>query len=595
MEDQLIRVLLVDDDEDDYVMTRDLLLEIERTTFEVEWVSKYEEALQAIEKQQHDVYLVDYRLGERDGLDLLCEAIKNGCTAPIILLTGQGDPEVDVAAMKAGAADYLVKGRFEASLLERSIRYSLQQAQTLKALRQSQEQLRHDAFHDSLTDLPNRALFTDRLEHAFQRAQRRSDELFAVLFLDLDNFKTINDSLGHVIGDQVLVALAQRLIGCLRTEDTVARLGGDEFAILLEEIRDISDATRVADRIQQALRRPFSLNGQEVVTTASIGIALNATGNGHPEDFLRDADIAMYRAKALGKARYIVFGKTMHDRAMARLRLETDMRRAIEHNEFRVYYQPIVSLSTHRLAGFEALVRWQHPDHGLLPPARFMDVAEETGLIVPIDWWVMSEACHQLHGWQLRFPDDPPLMVSANLSDKQLSQPDLLDRIQVILQETKLNPGSLKLEIMESALIENTAAAKARLFELKALGIELYTDDFGTGYSSLSFLHQFPLDALKIDRTFVQQMSDQGKEWEIVRALVMLAHNLGLKVVAEGVETDGQLAQLKTLNCDYGQGYYFSEPLSAEAAEALLVSSITGEAHSNTGPSRQSSHPVATR
>jgi diguanylate cyclase (GGDEF)-like protein len=452
--------------------------------------------------------------------------------------------------------------------------------------KQAEEQLLHNAFHDALTGLPNRTLFMDRLERAVEHGKRHEDYLFAVLFLDLDRFKVINDSLGHTLGDQLLIAIAGRLKVCLRPTDTAARLGGDEFTILLEDIKDISDAIRVAERIQEQLRSPFHLSRQEVFTSASIGIVFRGTDYNQPEDLLRDADIAMYRAKVLGKARYEIFNIDMRDRAVARLQLETELRRAIERQEFRIHYQPIVSLGTGRVIGFEALVRWQHPDRGLVCPAEFMPIAEETGLSVPIDQWVLLEACRQTHQWQKRFPpnaaDGEPfkaglpgeylaLTISVNLGSSQFRQPGLLQQIDEVLQETNLNASSLKLEITENIIMENHESATVILSQLRGLGIQLVIDDFGTGYSSLGRLHRFPIDILKIDRSFVSKIGTNGKNFEIAETIITLAQKLGVEVTAEGVETVAQLAQLRGLNCAYGQGYFFSQPLDTEAIEGLMM------------------------
>lgn len=446
--------------------------------------------------------------------------------------------------------------------------------------KRAEEQLIHDAFHDKLTGLSNRALFMDRLGHLVELTKRRQDYLFAVLFLDLDRFKVVNDSLGHTIGDRLLVEIARKLQTCLRPGDTVARLGGDEFTILVENIKDVSDATRLANQIQNELTLPFNLNGQKVFTTTSIGIALSTTGYHQPEDLLRDADIAMYRAKALGRARHEVFDMTMHTRAVALLQLETDLRQAVNRQEFLLHYQPIVSLSTGRITGFEALVRWQHPARGLISPAEFIPMAEETGLIFSLGWWVLREACRQMRAWQdssleePRANDQGQLTMSVNLSSKQFTQPHLAQAIHQILEETGLDGGCLRLEITESAVMENAESAIATLLQLKKLGVQLYIDDFGTGYSSLSYLHRFPIDTLKIDRSFVGRMSSDSENSEIVRTIVTLAHNLGLDVVAEGVETHEQLAQLRTLQCEYGQGYFFSRPLDVAAVETLMAAKL---------------------
>ncbi len=437
--------------------------------------------------------------------------------------------------------------------------------------KQVEEQLLHDAFHDVLTGLPNRALFMDRLGLAIERCKRPGSGLFAVLFLDLDRFKVINDSLGHMIGDQLLIAIARRLETCLRGGDTVARLGGDEFTILLEDIKDIHDATAIANRIHQALESPFNIRDHEIFTTASIGIALSEAGYDLPEDLLRDADTAMYRAKSTGRACHEVFTHTMHLRAVQLLHLETDLRRALEREEFHLQYQPIVSLATGKIHGFEALLRWQHPDRGFISPVEFIPVAEETGLIVPIGSWVLREACQQTQRWQQLLTNHTPLTMSVNLSGKQFTQPDLLDQVDQILRDTGLDTRSLKLEITESVMMANAESATKMLLKLKALGVQLHIDDFGTGYSSLSYLHRFPIDQLKVDRSFVQRMGAEDESSEIVRAIVTLAHNLGMKVTAEGVESAEQLRYLRELDCEYGQGYFFFRPLDAQAAERLIL------------------------
>lgn len=369
----------------------------------------------------------------------------------------------------------------------------------------------------------------------------------------------------------MLTAFVQRLKACLRPRDTVARLGGDEFAILLEDIRGINEAERVAERLQQALTLPFNLNGHEVFTTVSIGIAFSTTGHEQPQNLLRDADTAMYRAKALGKARYEVFSQSMHAMAVTRLQLENDLRRAIERQEFQLHYQPIVSLSTGKLTGFEALLRWQHPERGLISPADFIPAAEETGMINAIGYWVIREACRQMRLWLLRFSLNPSLTISVNLSGKQFLQADLVRQIGQTLQETELDARSLKLEITESVIMENTQCATSMLRQLKALGVQLYMDDFGTGYSSLSYLRRFPIDVLKIDHSFISSMVIGDENVEIVRTIVTLAHNLGMFVTAEGIETAEQLALLKALKCEFGQGYFFSSPVNGKEAEALIA------------------------
>jgi diguanylate cyclase (GGDEF)-like protein/PAS domain S-box-containing protein len=442
--------------------------------------------------------------------------------------------------------------------------------------KQIQQQLVHNAFHDVLTGLPNRALFMNRLSHALEQLKRYPDKGFALLFLDLDRFKIINDSLGHMIGDKLLIAIAGRLESCLRTNDTVARMGGDEFSILLDHAPDTATACRTAARILDELSQPFLLDEHEVFTAASIGIVTDVhiyleNSDDPTGDLMRNADIAMYRAKNQGKGRYEIFNAEMYTQVKALLQLETELQRALTNHELRVYYQPIVQLSTRQIVGFEALVRWQHPQRGLIAPAEFIPVAEETGLIVLIDWWVLGEACSQILEWQNKYASGNPFTISVNVSSQQFAQPSLVEQIEKTLQSTGLSAESLKLEITESAIVHNTDSATAILSQLKALGIQLYIDDFGTGYSSLSYLHQFPIDVMKIDRSFVSSASDDTDRLEIARAISMLAHNLGMEVVAEGVETEEQAERIENLQCRYGQGYYFYRPLDSKAAEALIA------------------------
>jgi diguanylate cyclase (GGDEF)-like protein/PAS domain S-box-containing protein len=445
------------------------------------------------------------------------------------------------------------------------------QIQDITDRKLAEQQLHHDAFHDALTGLPNRALFMDHLKLAIARSRRNTQTKFAVLYLDLDRFKVINDSLGHTIGDQLLVGIADRLKKNLRPGDTVARLGGDEFTVLVEDIADEAESLQVAERVQKELSVPFNLSGREVFTTVSMGIAPSATGYERAEDILRDADTAMYRAKSMGKARYEIFDKAMHARAINLLQMETDMRRALEREEFILHYQPIVALDNFQLRGFEALVRWQHPERGFISPMDFIPVAEETGMIVPLGEWVMREACRQMHGWQMMFPLQHPLFITVNLSSKQFSQETLISTFAMILQETGVKPQSVKLEITESVVMENVDTATDMLRQLRGLGVKLAIDDFGTGYSSLSYLHRFPIDTLKIDRSFVTRMSENNENTEIVRTIVVLAQNLGMDVVAEGVETNEQLVILQKLGCENGQGYFFSKPVNADGAEKIIA------------------------
>jgi diguanylate cyclase (GGDEF)-like protein/PAS domain S-box-containing protein len=450
--------------------------------------------------------------------------------------------------------------------------------------KQVEDQLRHLAWHDALTGLPNRALFMRRLETAIKQVKEYPRRLFAVLFIDLDRFKVINDSLGHLVGDQLLAAIAQRLSACLRPGNIVARLGGDEFTMLLENICDVRDVTFVADRIQRELAQPFYIEGHEIFTSATIGIVLSGSqtasaancmiaSHDEPAHVLRDADTAMYYAKDQGNInRYAVFNPKMYTHAVELLQLENDLRKAVEHcREFVIHYQPIFALSTGTISGFEALVRWQHPTRGFVPPGEFIPLAEETGLIVRLGRWVLAQAAFQMRIWQLAFPAALPLTINVNLSPKQFLHPGLVAQIDKILTETGLRGSSLKLEITESTLMDHTSETAEMLQQLRNREIHLCIDDFGTGYSSLSHLTSFPLNTLKIDRSFVSKIGKQGHNSAILWTIVTLAHNLGMDVVAEGVETPLQLEQLKKLKCEQVQGNLLSKPLDARTAGLLLA------------------------
>jgi diguanylate cyclase (GGDEF)-like protein/PAS domain S-box-containing protein len=450
--------------------------------------------------------------------------------------------------------------------------------------KRAEEMLAHNAFHDGLTNLPNRALFIERLQRSFALGRRHADYKFAVLFIDIDEFKVFNDSLGHTVGDELLKHIGQRLTASLREldtisrtyadkstgDDTLARLGGDEYTVLLEDIRNASDAIRVAERLQSRLAPVFTVNGHEVVVTASIGIALSTPHCGQSEDLLRDANIAMYRAKRAGKARCEVFDSAMHANAVRRLELETELRRGLELGEFRTHYQPIISLQTGRITGFEALTRWQRAER-LLMPGEFITVADETGLIIPMNRLLLREACEQLRSWHAQFSSQPPLTMSVNITSKEFAHPGLAKSIGQTLEQTRINPNSLQLEITETIAMGDPERAALVMAELKALGVRLSVDDFGTGYSSLSRLQQFPVDSLKIDRAFISQMDRDAEIHKIVQAIIMLAQTLGLATVAEGTETEAQVNQLKELACGYAQGYYFSKPADHLAMSELLL------------------------
>jgi len=455
--------------------------------------------------------------------------------------------------------------------------------------KRAEEMLAHNAFHDGLTNLPNRALFLDRLQQALTLSKRHPNYKFAVLLIDVDEFKIINDSLGHAAGDDLLIQIGQRLKESVRradtvsrprasnvpdrpaNDDTLARLGGDEFTILLDDIRDPIEAVRVAERMQAELAIPFVVNQQGIVISASIGIAASTSPHTHAEDLLRDADIAMYRAKRAGKACCEVSDTAMHENAVKRLQLETDLRKALDQGQFRVYYQPIVSLQTGKITGFEALTRWQRPE-GILAPIAFIAVAEETGLIIPMNRQLLREACQHLRSWQSEFPSDSPLTMSVNITSREFVQPDLVSEIRKSLEQTGVDPGCLQLEIIETIAMGDAEKSGHVLAQLKALGVRLSIDDFGTGYSSLSRLRRIPVDTLKIDRAFISNMDTDPENREIVRAIIVLAHNLGLKVVAEGTEKEEHIDLLKQFNCEMAQGYLFSRPADDQAMLKLLAS-----------------------
>jgi predicted signal transduction protein with EAL and GGDEF domain len=579
-----MKILIADDD----AISRRLVQNtLERVGYEVLAVENGRSAAECLSSADSPrLALLDWVMPELDGL-AICRQIRSRSNHPyiyIILLTSKESKEDMVAGFEAGANDYLTKPCDPEELKAR-----LRAGQQILEL---QDKLIQDARTDPLTQLPNRAFFQEQLVRCVERAKRRPDYKFAVLFVDIDRFKLVNDSLGHLAGDQLIVQIAKRLVSSVRREDlvscsvdvrapvrrsgedTLARMGGDEFTILIEDIQDASDGIRVAERIQQKLGPPFLITGQEVFITASIGIAVSAKGYGAAEDILRDADTAMYRAKALGKSRYEIYDPPMHARVVSRLKLETDLRRAMDREEFRIHYQPIVSLRDCRIIGFEALVRWQRPDFGLVMPGEFIPVAEETGLILSMGVWVLREACRQMRAWNLQFPSDPAFTVAVNVSGKQFAQPDLVSKVGQILRETCLDPRCLKLELTESVTMRDVERTARILGELKALGVRLSIDDFGTGYSSLSHLRRFPLDTLKIDRSFVSEMENSSESRAIVQMIMSLGRNLGMEMVAEGVETAKQVSLLKSLACEYAQGYFFSKPMNQEeVVEVLLKSS----------------------
>jgi diguanylate cyclase (GGDEF)-like protein/PAS domain S-box-containing protein len=686
-----LRVLLVEDDEDDYLLTSEMLAGAERAQFELEWCRDFQQALAAIQEQRHDVYLIDYRLGAHTGLDLVRAGFSSRPLAPILMLTGETAYEIDLEATALGVTDYLLKHELTPATLERSIRYAVSNATTLHALSESQEryelavhaasdgiwdwdllgdriyfsprwhailgrpeqtddadpvgwfnlvhhddvvrlraaidahldgrsshlevehrmrhtdgswrwvltrglairgpdgrvtrmagslsditerraaerQLQHDALHDALTGLPNRALFMDRVEHALRRVAREKGLNCAVLFLDIDRFKLINDSFSHAVGDRLLVALGQRMSGVLRPSDTVSRFGGDEFTLLLDGVSATDHALAIAGRLQDAVARPFTIDGHQLSVSATVGVAVNSPGIS-AADMVRNADIAMYEARRRGREDAALFDEGMHRRVVDRLAHEHDLRRAVEGGLLEVHYQPIVDLTTQDVRGLEALARWPG---GWPPvsPVEFIAIAEETGLIGTLGLHVLRTALSALAGWRAANKLASDTRISVNISGRQLSDQAFPQHVRAAVVEAGVPGDALRLEVTESSLMQDCERTRAIIAAVYDTGAGLHLDDFGTGYSSLTALRQFPVDALKIDRSFVSSLGghDGGSE-AIVRSTVALAHSLGLKVIAEGVETEEQADRLRELRCDYGQGFLFSKPLNAERTNDLL-------------------------
>ncbi|MBW4578539.1 MAG: EAL domain-containing protein [Tildeniella nuda ZEHNDER 1965/U140] len=561
-------------------------------------------ALSAVQVVLPDLILLDIMMPEMDGYTL-CETLKaksDTASIPVIFLSALTDGLDKAKAFTVGGADYISKPfqleevllRVQNQLALRAAEIRTQQFNTQLEERVKerthqlevanrelyremlerkvlQAQLLEMAHHDALTGLPNRALFIDRTKKALDDSQADATARFAVLFLDCDRFKVVNDSLGHFVGDELLLAIARRLTATLPSHATLARLGGDEFTVLLA-FDDLDSLMQTVHQSLDAFAKPFQLDRHEIFITASIGIAISNADYSQPEHILRDADIAMYRAKASGNPPYQIFDPSLHHLALQRLQLETDLRKAIHQHEFIVHYQPIMAIATGSIIGFEALVRWLHPQQGLISPATFIPIAEETGLITQIGHWVLHQSCQQLRHWQDEKLTDLPLTMSVNVSARQFAQADLVKQIDQILAETQLNPQQLKLEITESAIMQNAQTTASILQELQKRQIQVSIDDFGTGYSSLSYLHSFPVNTLKIDRSFVQQMGESSDSLGLVPLIINIAHKMGMTVVAEGIETQTQLSHLKALSCDFGQGFFFFKPLEAEKIKALLSS-----------------------
>lgn len=548
-------------------------IKIQAEEFQFIFVINGENAVESIKgEEKTDVVLIDLDHAEIDGFMLLSRIHDLDPSIKTIVLSTYDDLTKVRKAMNYGVFDFIPKP-VDIEDLETTLRNTLVSIENDRHKQQHHQQIKshlvYNALHDLLTQLPNRSWFISLLEHHIKLAIRNKSYVYAVLFIDLDRFKIINDTLGHSIGDLLLKGVAKRLSHCIRSVDTVARFGGDEFVILLEEVKEIHDVIRVAQRIQEQLSHPFHLEHYEVYTGASIGIALSTIGYQHSEEVLRDADAAMYRAKHLGRGRYAIFDPEMQASAMERLKLEEDLRNAIERQEFCLHYQPILALLTGQLHSFEVLVRWDSIAQGMVSPVKFIPLAEETGLITPLGWWVFQQACHQLQHWQ-QSPGHSNLMLNLNLSSIQLKQANFVQQIEGILKTTRLEGQSIQLELNESYLLNNVTGQVKLLKQLNELGIKLCIDDFGTGYSALSCLNEFPIDTLKLDRKFVRQIDKNPEGFETVKMIISLAHSLEMNVIAEGVENLNQLEKLQALGCHYGQGYFLSQPLQAEAANSFL-------------------------
>jgi diguanylate cyclase (GGDEF)-like protein len=562
-----LNILLAEDDEDDFIITRRMLEDAYGSRFRLQWVRDWEHALAAIDQKCHDVCLVDYRLGARDGVELIVEARRKGSEVPIILLTGQGDREVDMAALAAGASDYLIKNELSTPLLERAIRYAMERAR-------NERHLASMALRDPLTGLGNRSFFSNRLESDIRDAKRAECGV-AVLLIDLDNFKDVNDTLGHPAGDALLRQVASRLLQNVRETDTVARLGGDEFAIIATHLAEPERGSTLARKFQEAFERPFEIEKQQILVTISIGISLFPTDARSADRLLNSADLALYAVKERGRNGFRFFDHHINSAARNRRTMEEEIRAAISKRQFRLFFQPRFDVENGQLVAVEALLRWQHPERGCVHPAEFIRVAESSGLIMPLGEWVLEEACRQCAEWTGSGLFDG--VMAINLSAVQLKQQNFLEALTSALERSQVPPSSMEFEIAEAVVMERSGAMPITLERIHELGVRLIIDNFGSGSTSLARLARAPVDALKIDRSFVRDVDQNAKSAGIVEAVIHLAKSLGLDVRAEGVERVGQRRFLQARGCTHLQGHYFAPAVPATAIESMLAEQARGQ------------------
>ncbi len=567
MSERPLKILVIENDARDIQNIRQALDEHHRVAFELECTDMLGSGLRRLADGDIDLTLLDLSLPDSQGMEALLAMRTHAPSTPIVILTDSGNEHLAIEAVNEGALDYVIKDYIDRNVLGRLLRYGMEHQRVLGELAEARQSERHTAYYDTLTDLPNRHLFYDALQHTIARAKRH-ERLASLLLLDLDGFKNINNTLGHSAGDLLLQTTADRLKACTRKSDVIARLGGDEFAVILSEVKHVDDGARVAKKLLTALSEPFDINSQELFITTSIGISFYPLDGADLDSIVKSAEIAMYRAKREGKNNYQFYNLSMEASALQRLALESNLRKAIDQNKMTLHYQPQVETTTGKIIGVEALLRWFDDDAGMISPATFIPLAEETGLIIPLGEWVLRSACTQNKTWQ--DAGLPPVRVAVNLSLRQFRDKKLTANIAKALNETGLRPDWLGLEITEGSAMQDADYTVDTLQELKNMGVQLAIDDFGTGYSSLSYLKRFPLDKLKIDRSFVKGIPNDKGDAAIVTALVTLSHNLGMKVIAEGVENGGQLAFLRTLGCNELQGFMFSKAVGAEAVPPML-------------------------